>query len=585
MLKFPFSEYRLLSVFLLVFMSHFSLIVAQNEPIALQIDKAIDKAWELSMSNNDSALIIAQQALELSQDSQYYLGQILAMESIGLYHEMITGNIEQASDHYFKAIELCETHQLAYISSLYHTLGVMFHTTDNYEKAKQYYLLSLEKATGQGDSLLIKKCLINLGSVHSSLNDFDSAERFMKESLAIEVTHEMDYTTYANLGYLYVKQEKFGQAIHMLIKATEENPENPDPDLNLYFLLHAKTMARDSSQMKHALSRARKAAESDQYGLRDQSLLLRNIADYLAFTGNYKEALAYRDRYIQVFEEIKEKQRDRIVLDLESKYETAKKDAQLKVLQLETEKKAQQTRFYAILALLGLLISGLIGYFLFKNTEKNKLLTSQKQQLEENVEEIKLLLREIHHRVKNNLQVITSLLNIQERSISDVKAIEAIKESKNRIKSMGLIHQSFYENRNLGRINTRDYIQNLVNQLLENYKTDKKRIELETRVEDIFMDMDTLVPLGLIINEMVSNTLKHAFEQKENGKLTISLENSNDKYHLIISDNGSGLNDLTELKKSKSFGFSMIEAFVKKLRGTLQLLDTEGTTFQIEFHA
>ena len=209
----------------------------------------------------------------------------------------------------------------------------------------------------------------------------------------------------------------------------------------------------------------------------------------------------------------------------------------------------------------------------------------QKKKLEENVEEINLLLREVHHRVKNNLQVVTSLLNIQQRTISDKKAQEAIQESKNRIESMGLIHQSFYQNKNLGEINTREYIQNLVRRLFESYSTSEQRVDWEANVQDIYLDMDTLVPLGLIINEMVSNSLKHAFGENQSGKLSISLERHDDQIKLEISDNGTGLNGILALEKSGSFGFNMIKAFVKKINGRLKLLDGEGTTFQIEFAA
>lgn len=574
-----------IAIFSALYLCNLVYCPAQETAVASQVQAWVDQAWDLSLTNNDSALIIAQQALQLSQQNDYYLGEVLARESMGLYHEMVTGDIDIASAHYFKAIELCEAYQLDYIASLYHSLAVMFHTTDNYENARRYYKLSLEKSEEKGDSLLIKKCLINLGSVYSSLEEFDKAEDFMKQSLTFPLEEELDYATYANLGYLYVKKAQLDQAIPVLLKATEENPNNPDPDLNLYFLLHAKTLSQDSSNMKPALARAKKAADSGKYGLRDQSLLLRNIADYLTFTRNYQEALAYRDRYIEVFEEIKEKQRDRTVLDMKTKYETEKKDAQLKVLQLEAEKKEQQMRLYSFLALSGLMIAGLVGFFLYKNREKNKLLTQQKKKLEENVDEINLLLGEIHHRVKNNLQVITSLLNIQQRSISDKKALEAIQESKNRIESMGLIHRFFYQNKNLGEINTREYIQNLASQLFESYSTSKHRIELETHVEDIYLDIDTLVPLGLIINELVSNTLKHAFGQHESGKLSISLTRIEDRLKLEISDNGSGLRDISALEESEAFGFNMIKAFVKKINGKLELLNTEGTTFQIEFAA
>jgi two-component sensor histidine kinase/Tfp pilus assembly protein PilF len=571
-------------IFLLT-MLPFAATHAQKDPIAEQVTELIDQAWDFSLANNDSALIVSEQALNLSRQNKYPLGEVYARESMGLYHEMVTGDISEASEQYFRAIDLCETHQLDYISSVYHSLGVMFHTTDNYENAKRYYFLSLEKAENQGDSLLIKKCLINLGSVHSSLQDFETSEAFLRQSLAIPLQPDMDYTTYANLGNMYVKQGKYSQAIPFLQKATEKNSDNPDADLNVYFLLEAKRLAKDSTNMRSDLERAKKAVETGAPGIRDQSLLLRTIADCLAFLGNYKEALSYRDQYIRVFEEIKEKQRDRIVLDMESKYESKKKDDELKVLKLEAEKKEQQIRFFAFLGVAALIIAGLIGFFLYKNREKNKLLIEQKRQLEENVEEINLLLKEIHHRVKNNLQVITSLLNIQQRSISDQKAKEAIQESKNRIRSMGLIHRNFYQDKNLGEINTRKYVTDLVNQLLESYEMDTGSIQLETSIDEILLDMDVLVPLGLIINELVSNSLKHAFGDQQEGKLFISLEKSGDILRLEVSDNGTGLSDLSEMENSNSFGFSMVKAFVSQLDGHLELLNGNGATFRIEFAA
>lgn len=556
---------------------------AQGRLAAAQLQKLVDQSWELSLQGQDSALLIAQAALELAQKNDYTFGEVLARESMGLYFEMVTGDIEKASEQYFMAIDLCEIHQIDYLADLFHALGVMFHTTDNYESAERYYQQALAKAKAKGDFLLIKKCFINLGSLYSSQEDFVRAEQYMQESLDLPIDPHLDYTTYSNLGNLYVKQEKFEEAIPVLLKATKETADNPDADLNLYFLLYAKAKARDTSGMTSVLTRAKRASTDERYGPRDRSLLYRSIADYLAFTGDYQEALFYRDKYIQIYEEIKEKQRDEIVLEMESKYESEKKDAQLKLLALESEKKAQQTRLYSYLALAGLLITGLIGFFWYKNQEKNKLLTKQKKKLEENVEEINLLLREVHHRVKNNLQVVTSLLNIQQRSITDPKALAAIQESKNRIESMGLIHRSFYQNKNLGEINSREYIQHLVEQIFTSYQTGQDRIQLDIQVADLYFDMDTLVPLGLIINEMVSNSLKHAFEAKESGQLTIALHKQEEKYQLTIADNGAGLEDMGQVDQFSSFGLRMVKAFVKKLNGSLTLLPTEGTTFQIEF--
>jgi len=184
--------------------------------------------------------VISEKAQEISIKNNYPLGHVLAQESLGLYYEIVNGDIEKASNYYFDAIKICEEKELSYIASIFHSLGIMFHTTDNYDNAKDYYLKSLKEAELQNDSVLIKKCLINLGSVHSSLEDFEASEDYMKRSLTFPQRREMDYSPFANLGYLYVKQEKFKDALPYLLKATEINQENPSADLNLYFFVTCK---------------------------------------------------------------------------------------------------------------------------------------------------------------------------------------------------------------------------------------------------------------------------------------------------------------------------------------------------------
>ncbi|MEO0338627.1 MAG: hypothetical protein AAF242_05380, partial [Bacteroidota bacterium] len=135
----------ILCLWLLPELSH-----AQETLLATQVQKLVDQAWDFSLEGKDSALVLAQNALEMAQQNDYHFGEVLARESLGLYHEMVSGNIELASDQYFKAIELCETHQIDYLADIYHALGVMFHSTDNYENGERYYKQALEKASKKG---------------------------------------------------------------------------------------------------------------------------------------------------------------------------------------------------------------------------------------------------------------------------------------------------------------------------------------------------------------------------------------------------------------------------------------------------
>ncbi|MEZ4857610.1 MAG: histidine kinase dimerization/phosphoacceptor domain -containing protein [Flavobacteriaceae bacterium] len=541
-----------------------------------------DLAWEYIITENDSALIYAEKALQFSEKNRYPLGMAISLETKGLYHEIVDGNYKKASEYYFEGITLCEQYKLEYKASIYHSLGVMFHTTDSYENALKYYTISYDLAKENNDLVLQKKCLINLGAIHSSLENFEKAKSYMFASLALDVRREMDYSTYANLGYLFVKQEKFKEALPYLEKATEISPENPDSEINLYFLLHAKAKSQDSSNMETILLRAKEAIKN--VGIRDKSLLLRNLADYYAFTRNYKEALKYRDEYVSVFEEIKEKQRDETVFDLQTKYETEKKDAQLKVLTLETEKAEQQKQLYLFIAFGGILIAGLIGFFLYKNRKKNNLLAKQKKLLEATVDEKNVLLKETHHRVKNSFQMVSSLLYLQSENIEDKEAKLAMKEAQNRVRSMVLIHQKLYSKDQLVGINTKEYFTDLTHDIFESHQFKGNAIKYNLEVASLVLGIETITPLGLILNELITNVIKHAFPSvSENSLMQIRFKKIGETLQLQVEDNGMGMP--SEIRES-SFGIQLIKSLAKKLKASLHFHEapSKGTIAILDMH-
>ena len=534
-----------------------------------------DLAWEFINTQNDSALIYADKAFTLSKEKNYYLGQAIALETKGLYHEIVDGNYEKASTFYFEGIEICEKNKLTYAASIYHTLGVMFHTTDSYENALKYYTIAFELAKENNDLELQKKCLINLGSVNSSLENFEKAKQYMLESLEINVRKDLDYSTYANLGNLLTKQENFAEALPYLEKATEINPDNPDSDLNLYFLLYAKAKSQDSTNMKDVLKRAE--ATINTVGIRDKSLLLRNMADYYAFIGNYKKALEYRDAYVNVFEEIKEKQRDETVFELEAQYETEKKQREL------DKKEAAQKLLFWILGSI-LVLFGFLVFFFMKNRRKNLQLSKQKTLLEATVDEKNVLLKETHHRVKNSFQIVSSLLYLQSENIVDKEAKIAMKEAQNRVRSMVLIHQKLYSKEQLVGISTEEYFTDLTKDIFESHQFEENTIKYSLDVEPLVLDIETITPLGLILNELITNVLKHAFNPvSEKSEMQIRFKKNGERLQLEVEDNGIGMP--SEIKET-SFGIQLITALAKKLKDKVEFSKgtLSGTLATIDIH-
>ena len=199
------------------------------------------------------------------------------------------------------------------------------------------------------------------------------------------------------------------------------------------------------------------------------------------------------------------------------------------------------------------------------------------------LQEKELLLREIHHRVKNNLQIISSLLNLQIPHIKDEQAIEFFKESQNRVKSISMVHEKLYQSKNLDKIDFGDYISNIVTNLFQTYDINQSIIEYNSNLDNIKLNIETSIPCGLIITELVTNSIKHAFSNGETGKIWVDLHPENEKFILTIKDNGIGFPENVDFKDNGSLGLQLVDLLVDQLDGAIELNQKKGTEFKIEF--
>lgn len=220
--------------------------------------------------------------------------------------------------------------------------------------------------------------------------------------------------------------------------------------------------------------------------------------------------------------------------------------------------------------------------------EQAKLELAERRQTEHQLRaalaEKEVLLKEVHHRVKNNLQIISSLLQLQAQNLTDPQVIAALQESQNRIHSMSLIHKKLYTSSDLGQIDVMEYVQNLATSLLVSYKTTPGAIALQTQLEPVFLNIDQAIPCGLIINELISNALKHAFPQGRMGAIEISLHMVNGWVELTIQDNGIGLPEEVNWENPSSLGLSLVYALaVEQLEGRIEVSRQPKTAFTITF--
>jgi two-component sensor histidine kinase len=209
-------------------------------------------------------------------------------------------------------------------------------------------------------------------------------------------------------------------------------------------------------------------------------------------------------------------------------------------------------------------------------------LKATQEKLRASLFEKEVLLSEIHHRVKNNLQVISGLLNLQAQHIHDENDRGIYKESQNRIITMALIHEALYQSSNLTRVQFADYIRNLSKNLIISYGLGKKRIRLEIDAQEASMVVDTAIPCGLIINELLTNALKHAFPNRRKGTIHLAFRRlQGEMYELLIQDDGIGIPKDVDIRKTDSLGLRLVNALVEQLGGTLEMERDGGTTFRI----
>ncbi|MBI3601243.1 MAG: ATP-binding protein [Nitrospinae bacterium] len=223
------------------------------------------------------------------------------------------------------------------------------------------------------------------------------------------------------------------------------------------------------------------------------------------------------------------------------------------------------------------------------------------EQIKTSLKEKEMLLKEIHHRVKNNLQIISSLFNLQSaylrnnRQVIDALSnsrdrlnvmsiiIDILSDSQNRIRSIAIVHEKLYKSEDLSRINFAEYIKDLTDNLFRSYRVNSDAIALTIKAEDIYFDVDTAISLGLIINELVLNSIKYGFTDRRNGEIMISLQHENGRYVLTVRDNGVGFPEGVDFRNTESLGLQLVNTLTEQLNGKIEIERKNGTEFRITF--
>jgi len=204
-------------------------------------------------------------------------------------------------------------------------------------------------------------------------------------------------------------------------------------------------------------------------------------------------------------------------------------------------------------------------------------------QLRSSLKEKEVLLKEVHHRVKNNLQIVSSMLNLQMEKLSDAQAIELFKESQSRVRSIALFHETLYQSRDLARVEIAEYLKGLAIGLFATYGVNPDDIDLAVRAEDIPLGVDAAISCGLMVNELVSNSLKHAFPDRRKGHVEVTLRSAGTDVILEVADNGVGFPANLDFRSPSTLGLKLVAIFTEQVRGTMDLTHEGGTRFSLRF--
>ncbi len=526
----------------------------------------------------------------------------------GLYK--ILGDNLKASECYFEALKVGENLQnKTRTARIFENLAGIYQDEANYKKSLEFNSKSLQLQQELGNQLRIANAMAKVGLDYENLGKYDTALEYSLKALAMY--KELDFKSgivrvLNNIGSVYTAKEDYFNANDYLTEALNRNKKNSDEEAEAMISNNLAICYKENNQPDVALkfaSRALSLAQKikNKAEIKKANLILSEVyASVKDFELAYEHKKMYDSLQTGFLDTLKNKQ----IIELDAKYQVNKKDIEIVELKLKNDfnqaliEQSDTINLLAFtgLGLLSLLLLLIYNRFLIKkknarvllekNTEiefRNDTLQQLSFQLQASLKEKETLLKEIHHRVKNNLQVISSLLSLQSNTLSDPKALEAVREGQNRVKSMALIHQNLYQTENLDNIDFQEYLQQLIAVLAQSYSSAKQRISSQVKAEGVMLDMDVAIPIGLIVNELVSNAYKYAFEKEQEGLIEVALSKiSNLDYQLVVEDNGKGLIN-TNIEQIQSLGLRLVNILTSQIGGNLKVESDLGTKFTILF--
>ncbi|WP_228237431.1 sensor histidine kinase [Allomuricauda sp. M10] len=574
-----------------------------NDTLASKMYRVMEAQVYNDLGEYDKSTALAKE-LYLSEDS-------LNFESKKIILEMLDDNFAnlQLFDKQIeirkKKRELGITDNVAFYD-IYSNLGL-------YTEARNKYIMEVKPTIADNDSYGLAKYHSKVGnylrldnSAPTALSELKKANAYLDVYLNDISTQKSDADIFesdllkaeieGNIAKCHVQLGEYEEAIPLLqnsIEVLKTSPKNSDKSQVVENTLYLA----DAYLKMERFTEAKKYLDAEFDNITVFQTIKRNslLAAYYDKIENYRNAAIYYKRNERINDSMSQKEAALIKQQLVTVVGNEEMQNSLRIIneqkqinaQARSEMKAKEEQINLVIISLIFTLLGFAGlvYAYMKSIKNQRLIAEQKHIIENALIEKDSLLKEIHHRVKNNLQMVSSLLSLQTKNTRSKAAIEALEEGKSRVKAMALIHQKLYQNDDLSVIEMQGYIESLINSVQSVYKKGGHNISITIDAEGTELDIDRAIPFGLILNELVSNSFKYAFpENDENGKIYIHLRKNGDQGYFEYSDNGVGLPEDTEERSHSSMGIRLINRLVNQLQSKLNIdKQNDGVRFWFNF--
>lgn len=560
---------------------------SQNDTVLMRTYNQLRRATYYS--DADASKAHTEKYLEHATAIQDSHNMILAHFFLGNAN-VIGGDYEAALQEYLIAANYYETKKdSARLTSVFNSLGAVYEKTKSDSLSLHYYVQARDMGKSLGDLRRSGIASVNIGNIYNNSGKLEQAIPYLEDAIK-DLESNVAFISFLNLARInlagaYGKTQEYSKALELYQETLVTLDTINDFYNHAGILRGIGNIFLQQNQPQRAKPYSEKAYAKyvDQNFTDEQFQMMPELISIYRSAGELNRALALYDEYDMIRDSLLQVENNRTITDAVQKYETDKKNQEIAQLGLMDELNQARISNQRNL-IVGLVIGvGLLLFLLQRIFAQNRKIETQKKELEKALNDKNILLKEIHHRVKNNLQVVSSLLGLQSRYVQNDDALDAIKTGRTRVQSMSLLHQNVYKNENLKSVKIKKYFEDLGENLFANYHLNDQQIEFETNIEDLEFDIDVVVPLGLITNELMSNALKYAFPNQQNGKIILEIHQDDDQVVLEVSDNGIGI-PFTELpERSTSLGMQLVKSFAEKLQANVQIFNDQGTRFRFKF--